>query len=155
MAPLIIPLPPTANKIWRTVGNRTYATKEYRDWLKLCADLFREHWRPIDGPVRVTLTIRYGKGFPCSRDADNCLKPVMDALKPPRHAKDGTLTGDGASIIPDDCIEVVRGIAIEVLPAHDKKSEAECWVMVESIECPPLLPASTKRPTKPHGAGLF
>lgn len=141
----IIPVPPSANRLWRIFRNRQHKATEYKDWLKYTAHLLRERMRPVDGTVRIVIELRFGKGFMRSRDLDNCIKPIIDALKPPRYDKEGKLASDGAGIIPDDSIEIVRSICIDVLPAIDKKSEAECVVMVERIDFPELVPVGIKR----------
>jgi hypothetical protein len=146
--PVKIPVPESANHLWKIFGNRQYKTKAYRDWLEYTAQILRERMAPVEGPVRITITIRFGKGFMRSRDLDNCFKPIIDVLKPPRYDKEGKLSSDGAGIIPDDSIETVRSIAADVEPAFDKKSEAECWVLVEPYPFPPLVPIGAPRAKK-------
>jgi Holliday junction resolvase RusA-like endonuclease len=128
---VLIPLPPTANNIWRIFGSRQHKSALYTKWLAECAELVAEEMRPVVGPICITVTIRLGKGFPKSRDLDNCVKPCIDLLKPTSYKRNGDVASVGAAIIEDDSVEYVRRIVAEVIPAYDKKSDAECYVFVE------------------------
>ena len=85
MIVLDLPLPPSANRIWRYVpgSTRTVLTEAYQEW-KRAADQFalaqlgagRE---PIAGPFAVTITLdreRHKRG-----DPDNRIKPALDYLQ--------------------------------------------------------------------------
>lgn len=131
---VLIPLPPTANNIWRIFGSRQHKSSHYLKWLTECVEIVKDEMQPVIGPVRVTVTIRLGKGFPRNRDLDNCIKPCLDLLKPPSFRRaDGKLSSPGASIIQDDSVEYVPEIIARVLPAYDKKSDAECWISVRAL----------------------
>ena len=140
--------PPTANHIWKIFGNRQYATSTYRKWLVHNADIFREALPALSfaPPYRVVVTIVRGKGFTESRDLDNCIKPVLDLLKPAKYSKarEGKppeLVSDGCGLIEDDDVEIVREIIARALPAWDSKSEAELYVKV--------LPADARTHDRP------
>jgi len=134
-----IPIPPTANHIWKVVSNRIIKGAHYRQWLQHCSELMSEHMKPVAGPVEVTITIRLGKGFSRDRDLDNCIKPVLDALKPPHWSrpKEGEvrkITSHGASTLEDDNHLIVQRVVADTLPPYDKKSDAECIVTVRKLE---------------------
>ena len=67
-----------------------------------------------DGPARIKVVIRGGKGWRAGRDLDNCLKAVMDALV---HARR----------IEDDSTKYVHEIRISFQEAEDDK-KAACLV---------------------------
>lgn len=130
-----IPLPPTANNIWRIFGSRQHKSSHYLAWLTECAIIAERDMRPTVTPCQITVQIRLGKGFARNRDLDNCIKPCIDLLKPPSYRRsDGKLSSPGASIIPEDSVEYVMRIVAEVLPPYDKKSGAECYLSVEPIK---------------------
>ena len=128
-----LPLPPTANHIWSIFGNRMHRTTVYKKWLAHCTDILADEMQPVEGPVAIEITLVLGKGCPVSRDLDNCIKPVIDLLKPCKYDRNGKLTSSGAAIIKDDDVRIVRRITAQVLPAYDKKSEAEFWISVTEV----------------------
>lgn len=86
MITLDLPLPPSANRIWRYVpgSTRTVLSEAYQDW-KRAADQFAQyqlgagHREPISGPFAVTITLdrkRHGRG-----DPDNRIKGALDYLQ--------------------------------------------------------------------------
>lgn len=134
-----ISVPPTANHIWKIVMSRIIKDKVYRDWLAYCADLIEERMEPVDGPVRIDIVITLGKGFASNRDLDNCIKPVLDLLKPNSYsrAKEGKkpeLKSRGAGVIEDDSVAFVREIRAYFEPPIDKKSDAFCTVRVTPLQ---------------------
>jgi len=78
---ITVPAPPSANKIWRHVGNKVLKSAEYRQWLKECdALIWSKGWRDlIRGPVRIEIYITpKDKRL---RDVDNYAKPCLDLLE--------------------------------------------------------------------------
>lgn len=142
---VLIPIPPSANHLWKIFGNRQYKAPAYRAWLEEVVPFIERNLAKAEGPVQVTIQLRFGKGLRANRDIDNCIKPCLDALKPPAFDKDGKMKSPGASIIYDDSLEAVRRITVELLPAYDKKSEAECRLIVEPIEPFDLVPAKPRK----------
>jgi|GEM_PF-5191422 len=128
-AGIMVPIPPSANRLWRVWGGRVAKAAEYKKWLRECC---LEHEdlkdKAVEIPVEVVITIRLGKGFPASRDIDNVVKPCMDLLKPRSFKKNGDLDHEGLGLIKDDKVEFVRGITVVVEPPHDSKSEAEFYI---------------------------
>lgn len=138
---IMVPVPPSANRLWRVWNGRVSRAAEYKKWLKECCIEHRAiKNQQVNFPVEVIITLRLGKGYIASRDIDNCIKPAMDLLKPDSHKRNGDLDHEGLGIIEDDKVAFVRGIRIVVLPPHDSKSEAEFyihWVRSEVSITPP------------------
>ena len=78
--------PPTANKIWRNVGGRVLASKDYRQWKTATMNYFvseamrlKDHSWLESERLRVEITLT-----PNTRhkwDIDNRVKPLLDALQ--------------------------------------------------------------------------
>jgi len=87
MISLELPVPPSANRIWRVGRGRTYLSPEYRLWLKKARILIRNQYRgkPLTGEVFVNIAWfrRARRG-----DLDNKAKPILDALKGLAYADD-------------------------------------------------------------------
>lgn len=91
--------------MYRKFRNTMVLHPDYKVWLQLVAGMIREEVEECyQDPVSVDITIYGGKGFPESADGDNCMKAVLDALKPKEFC--GKVIGAG--IIPDDCVNHVR-----------------------------------------------
>jgi Holliday junction resolvase RusA-like endonuclease len=129
-----LPLPPSANHLFATVGNRRVKTKEYRAWIAASLAALVELRKPKSFPVEVRVTV-FGAVNP-DRDLDNFLKPTIDLLK----------TG---GIIPDDRIRYVTRVNIgyggewDGAPAVDVRIEP---VVQEQPTSPPLDSRGTLRP---------
>lgn len=117
-----IPIPPSANRLWRYAGGRVLKSREYRAWLDEAAYTMRAcstahaGMVAIAGPVRIEISIRQGKGWHVARDLDNTIKPILDALV-------------AAGVISGDDTRIVRGIHAELRAAEEGK-EAGCTVRV-------------------------
>lgn len=121
---LIVPPPPSANRLWRRAGRTIYRSPAYEDWLTECALTVRasSSVRPIPTPARVVIEVHGGKGFNRKRDLDNCIKPVCDLL---RHL----------NVIPDDrVIELTEILARFVPPPARNKRSAWCFIVVRTQE---------------------
>lgn len=73
-----LPMPPSANRIWRSNRGRVHRSKEYSAWRDAAYWLIRRatNGAQMVGPVHVLIDISHkGRG-----DADNKIKPVLDAL---------------------------------------------------------------------------
>lgn len=91
---LTLPPPPSANKIWRNLGDRVLKSAEYRRWLALANAAIPLGARgAITGRCKVTIIA--DRPDRRARDIDNLAKPILDALKP---QKDLPLKG----VIRDD-----------------------------------------------------
>lgn len=123
-----IPIPPSANHIWRTVwrkaGGRPFQvrTAEYERWLREAKALIGITIPPVRTlPVAVRVIIQGGAGWRVNRDGDNCFKPILDAIKEAR-------------VIPDDSTQFVRRLLLDFLPPTRKGQEATCTIEVEAEE---------------------
>lgn len=84
--PVELPVPPSANALWRVVRTRrgkasVTLARHYRAWLDEAILKLRLGMAVARAyPVAVRVTVLRGKGWTPGRDADNCLKAVSDAL---------------------------------------------------------------------------
>lgn len=77
---VILPYPPSANRMWRHVGSKVLRSAEYETWRKAAVLLIHAETRGkgIAGPYGLTLQI--GRPDKRRRDLDNLIKPLNDAL---------------------------------------------------------------------------
>lgn len=77
---IALPYPPSANRMWRHVGNRTLRSREYEAWRQEASAIIAEvaDGRMINGPY--ALQMHAGRPDRRRRDLDNLIKPVGDAL---------------------------------------------------------------------------
>ena len=72
-----LPYPPSVNRMWRRVGNRTVLSREGRIYRQRVAWTCRD-LRRIDGDVVVRIKVYR----PAKRgDLDNCFKAILDSLR--------------------------------------------------------------------------
>lgn len=130
-----IPMPPSWNSMYRTFQNRMYRTASYVEWLKEAVAWMVRDLIPCRKPASIRIVVYGGKGFPESRDLDNCLKAIMDALKPPAYEKRNPtkLKKPGAGIIADDCVRYVREKRIQYVPRSNRKEEAEVRLFIAEV----------------------
>jgi len=103
-----VPPPPSANGIWRIVrGTKMTVSDEYKRWAAAVAPAFERLRVPAGFPVTVVIVVRGGKGWTTSRDLDNAIKPLIDAVK-----KSGT--------IPDDTTAYVTKIEATYVPGDGR-----------------------------------
>ena len=75
---LTLPVPPSANRLWRNGQGRTFKSAEYMGWLAngglACAE--QTHGDHLPGAYAIAITL------PKTRiDPDNAIKPVQDLLQ--------------------------------------------------------------------------
>jgi len=80
MIEIHIPLPPSANTMWRNVKGRTLLSKKYREWRTEAASqiVFYQAPRKILGPVSIFIKARRPRR---NADIDNRIKPILDLLE--------------------------------------------------------------------------
>lgn len=96
MNPVELPVPPSANHLWRVVltrkGNAAVARKDaYVSWIESATIRLRLDMpkvEPADYPVAVRITVLRGKGWDRRRDLDNCVKAILDALRKAERIED-------------------------------------------------------------------
>lgn len=129
-ATIEIPMPPSVNRLWRVVQGKGKAqgkgksivvcAPHYKQWMRLTVPLMRIGLPIFHGPVKVTITIRGGKGWLNRRDIGNTDKATLDALV---HARR----------IPDDnCQHVVHEEIVYLLPVPGMP--ACCWLTVREVD---------------------
>lgn len=73
-----IPVPPTTNNLFATVGRRRVQTREYKSWLEAAGWQIKTQRVPkVEGDVKVTLVITRPT---VTSDLDNRIKPILDSL---------------------------------------------------------------------------
>lgn len=75
----ILPKPPSINHIYGRSGNRTYITKEGKNWFEDAGELVKKSWNgsQFTQPCQVRVVL-----YTCRRqDLDNILKPLLDLLQ--------------------------------------------------------------------------
>lgn len=115
-----LPLPPSVNHLWATVGSRRVKTKHYKSWIDLAtigllgARPHKKLWYPVEVEIRIWKC----KGFSTNRDIDNIIKPVLDVL-----VSEGVIDGD--------TLKYVRKVSAEYISIPGSES---CSVVInESI----------------------
>lgn len=89
---LILPMPPSSNRYWRTMVNRkgiavTYVSDEAKAYKRAVAEM-ADLARPIYSEIAVTLKVFRPQR---SGDLDNKLKVLFDALQGVVYANDGQI----------------------------------------------------------------
>ena len=118
---VVVPIPPSTNGIWRVVRRRHRSSmvlsRNYRNWLTITTALMRQQLHPAQYPCRVIITITGGKGWRVTRDLDNVIKPVVDALR-------------YAHVLPDDSCQYVVYVSAAYVENARKSSPAECIITI-------------------------
>lgn len=77
---LTLPYPPSANRIWRSVGGRNIKSAEYRQWLEAGhRAIAAQKPQRIDGAYRLSLVVNRPDNR--RRDLSNVVKPLEDLLQ--------------------------------------------------------------------------
>lgn len=98
-----LPIPPSANHLWIVARGRLIQSRQYKSWLSVAIPLCRVGLPYFANPVEIAVMIQGGKGWRSNRDLDNCLKPIIDAIK-------------HASRIKDDSCHYVTGASVRYMP---------------------------------------
>jgi crossover junction endodeoxyribonuclease RusA len=77
---VVLPYPPSANRYWRNYGGRVVRSKEAVDYKAEVERLLSGKLRVISSPRPVKLSLRLYRPVK-SRDLDNCIKILQDALQ--------------------------------------------------------------------------
>ena len=79
-----LPIPPSANSMWRNVNGRTLLSKKYRQWRGEARWGPDSKWPAVaglpvfEGPVSVDITLKRPRK---NADLDNRIKPILDVLE--------------------------------------------------------------------------
>lgn len=112
MSVLLLPYPPSVNRLWRFAGSRMYRTKVYRDWAE-DAQRHAAAQKPIPtitGPVSLDLAV--GRPDRRRRDLDNVNKAVLDLLQHIEVLEDDSLVHKLVSYWDEDTI----GVRVAIYP---------------------------------------
>ena len=107
---LVLPIPPTANNLFRNVpGKGRVKTGRYRQWLKTAAVevMIQRKGERIEGPASVTIALKRPRA---NADLDNRIKPILDALQ---HG--GALANDKQVSFLSACWADVENVNVTVL----------------------------------------
>lgn len=80
MIELSLPMPPSANRLWRRAGHVMHKSTEYKSWLMQAGLIARSQYKgePITGPYSLSMDVtRMNKR---RSDLDNKIKPTNDLL---------------------------------------------------------------------------
>jgi crossover junction endodeoxyribonuclease RusA len=87
---LVLPFPPSTNRYWRNWRGRQVVSAEAREYKEAVGWIVRKAMRePLTGDVAVTVEVYRPRK---SRDLDNCLKIVFDALNGIAYNDDNQIT---------------------------------------------------------------
>lgn len=117
-----VPLPPTANKIWRSQSGRVMRAGKYLAWQKSlgwCLKWQRVPPAPI--PCRLSLVIVGGKGWRVSNDIDNRLKPLCDGLVEHK-------------VLESDDVRHVAQVEAVYIPRRARADDVRCFVKLGDLE---------------------
>lgn len=88
MITLTLPLPPSANRLYRAIGRgRSIKSKEYREWIARARSIVSEsvgNLEPLTGPCTAIIALYLRR----RRDVDNSAKPILDVLQGLVYAND-------------------------------------------------------------------
>lgn len=111
---LVLPLPPSSNRIWRSNRGRTHKATEYKHWLQTCAQLTAIQAGGDGIPYRFHARIV----LPATRrDPDNSIKPTLDMLQ-------------AARVITND--RYMRRLTLEVDDCRPATMLVELWATDEA-----------------------
>lgn len=120
----VLPLPPSANRMWRRSGRRIHPSAEYDDWkhrARICL-IQQAKGAMLVGRYRIAIVLPEQR-----KDADNLIKPLGDALQ-------------RAGIIEND--RHLRGLTLDVDETRDATTlRIDLWSV-------PGEPAPTKPRTR-------
>jgi crossover junction endodeoxyribonuclease RusA len=111
---IILPLPPSVNRLWRTGRNGVYRSPKYTEWRTpaLWQASIQAKGKVVDGPYKLTLlAVKPDKR---RRDLDNLFKAASDVLQ-------------SAGVITDDS-------NCNWIEAKWVKSGPQCTLIIEAIE---------------------
>lgn len=113
MTHLLLPMPPSANRLWRMMRGHMVKSGEYRAWMDKAADAVTHQLGGAAPIAWFTICL----GLPVTRrDPDNAIKPTLDAIQ------------HGGAILDDSKL---RGLTLDV---HDDQP-AE-WIRVDIYPAP-------------------
>ena len=77
---IMLPVPPSANRMYKPSVNRQIKTNQYKNWLNEAATLAGA-WITTTFPERTPLEVEIYANISYRRDLDNLIKPTLDMLQ--------------------------------------------------------------------------
>lgn len=110
MTTILLPMPTSTNRLWRSVGRRVIKSAAYRAWINEAGWRLKEQRpAPVKGPVSLSVTV--GK---TRSDLSNHMKAIEDLL-----VLHEIIEGDGPAIVRKinlDLDEAVTGCVVTIEP---------------------------------------
>lgn len=114
-----IPLPPSANRMYRKHQGRMRPSAEYLAWVSTLGWWLKfQRTKEQPTPCRVSILIIGGKGWRENNDIDNRLKPALDGL-----VKNG--------IIKDDASRYIKQEELIYRERPSRKATVRCFIRLE------------------------
>lgn len=112
MRELVLPYPPSANRLWTRTRRGMRRTDEYKSWIEECQlATIRQRGKPIES--HYCLNVVADRPDKRRRDLDNLLKPVSDGL-----VHSGVIPDDHMCVAIqaawDDCPELFETIKVRL-----------------------------------------
>jgi crossover junction endodeoxyribonuclease RusA len=93
MIELVLPYPPSVNKMWRSVGRRVLLSDQGRKFRELVRDILKgRDIHPMTGPLEIDIVAQ--PPDKAKRDLDNILKALFDAMMTDRKSGCGCYRDD-------------------------------------------------------------
>lgn len=99
-----LPIPPSVNNLFATVGGKRVRSRAYKAWLKNVEGPLLEMQIPSKFPVIISVVV-FGR-LKTNRDLDNLLKPVGDAMVT-------------CNVLPGDSVRHICGWRVDYCETHD------------------------------------
>lgn len=120
-----VPIPPSVNHIFKWGKKSVYRSKNYREWIKKCEEIYSTVNLFVRPPVAIELVIYGGAGWRVNRDLDNVLKPTIDLMR-------------FLKVIPEDNIRVVNEVIARYIQPAKPRMKAKAVVVVRSLDSMPV-----------------
>jgi len=109
---VLLPWPPTVNRIWRRSGNRMHRSVTYEAWRQEAAEALRRVSPPKSIPGSVSVELRLYGPSRRSYDIDNRAKAVLDLLEAEGVVEDDSqvdrlLLRRGKVLPPNGCVHLI------------------------------------------------
>jgi len=135
-----LPVPPSANAMYRMYRSRIYPTSKYKEWLEITVPLIVQEFEsrgirtPLMGRAQIHAIIYGGRGFRDSGDVGNLEKASTDALKPSHVDSAGRIQRLGAAVIFDDSVKYVNDNRQSYVDRADKKAHCSMSLIIRWLE---------------------
>jgi len=119
---LVLPLPPSANRLWRVMRGAVVKSHHYRKWKDAAADKVAHQLGGQAALSWFTVSIT----LPLTRrDPDNAVKPILDAMQAGGAVQDDSMLRGLTLDVDDDCPPDWVSIGLFEAPAPRAVREAQ------------------------------